>query len=328
MSVDKFDQILKTFEVYLNILEIPTMTEQMEWGRLSKAFECSKFIEILISKVRQEEKVKIFEDNLNHGLAQKGIYSTYKCSDFEKACDKMLEIYMKDARVPTEKVDMLFNLYIQNFGKERLKVFLEETLISSMCVNSIINSMVELGVAISELHDEALLATWDKDICSGKLIGVSECVDKMLDDGHILKLVNFVLNNDINPMTKNIIIKIFTSRAFNNDSQFLKELMTVDAKSLLQILSDNSDFCINFLDTVFYFGRSMAREEDNWISDQGVKYKDIAKMFRILLEGSDDVCKQTKERLDLAKEMDGEFWEDIERDCIRLFRTEIKKREI
>ena len=324
MSDPDFDRIIETFDVYLEMLEKPIITENAARENLSKAFRCCQLIESVISKVHQEEKVEFFEDNLNHGLLEIGRCKTFKTSDFEKACDKMLEYYMKDPRVPTSNVDIIFNLYIQYCGQERLNIFLEETLTNSMSINSILKSMVELGLPVSELHDQALLANWETETLSGELNQVLKCIDKMLDDNQVLRLVNFALKNDINPETKKLIMKSLTSRAFKNDPQFLKDFMKVDEKSVLQLLIDNSEFCVNFLDAVFYFGRNMTFEDGNWVSKEDIEYKDIAKIFRILLEESNNVCNETKERLDLAKEMDGQFWEHIERDCLRFYKLKVE----
>lgn len=319
MSDPNFDEIIETFDAYLDMLEKPIITEKAAKENLSKAFGCGQLIENIISKVYHEEKAQFFEDNLNYRLSEKGRCNTFKCSDFEKACDKMLEYYMKDSRVPTSNVDILFNHYIRHRGQERLSVFFEYTLTNSMCINSILKSVVELGLPISDLHDQALLATWEEETCRGEMNEVVKCIDKILDDSHVLRLVNFALKNDINPETKKVIMKSLTSRAFKNDPQFLRDFMSVNAKLLMQLLIDNSEFCVNFLDAVFYFGRNMTFEDGNWISEEGIEYKDIAKIFRILLEGSNDVSNQTKERLDLAKEMDGKVWECIEKDHMRFY---------
>ncbi|XP_033211896.1 uncharacterized protein LOC117169574 [Belonocnema kinseyi] len=320
MSDPNFDEIIEIFDAYLNMLERPIITENTAEENLSKAFGCCQLIENIISKVYQEEKALFFEDNLNYRLSEKGRCNTFKCSDFEKACDKMLENYLKDSRVPTSSIDILFNHYTRHRGQERLSGFLKHTLTNSMCINSILKSVVELGLPVSDLHEQALLATWEEETCKGKMNEVGKCIDKILDDSHVLRLVNLALKNDINSETKKVIMKKLTSRAFKNDPHFFRDFMKVDAKSLMQLLIDNSEFCVNFLDAVFYFGRNMTFEDGNWISEEGIEYNDIAKIFRILLEGSNDVSNQTKERLDLAKEMDGKVWECIEKDCIRCYR--------
>lgn len=315
MSDSEFDQVVTVFMAYKQILEKPYLAENMEEKDLNKAYDYCTFIESFISNVHEQKKEVDFEKYLNYRLS-----TTYECSDFEKACDKMLEIFMKDSRISTKKIDLLFNIYIRRFGQERFKKFLNTTIKDAMCFNLILNSLVEQQIPISELHDEAIFFTWDKQICNGKLIEVTEYIDNMLDDHQILKLVNAILNIKMKSKTKKLIMERFTLRAFENNVKFFQEIIKIHSQSLIQILSENSKFCDNFLDTVFYFGRSMIYKDGYWISEEGIQYEDIAQIFRTLLTESNDISCRTQRQLNIAKEMeDGDFWEEIERDCIRLY---------
>ncbi|XP_043482295.1 uncharacterized protein LOC122511229 [Leptopilina heterotoma] len=312
--IDEFDDVLEVFVTFCKIIDEPPLTESMEKQDFVKIYDCCEFIENFITKVREQEKEVEFEKYLNYRLS-----TTYQCSNFEKACDKMLEILMKDPRVSTRKIDILFSIYIQRFGQERFRTFLDSNLKDAMYSNLILNSLAEQQVPISELRDDAIFFTWDKQVTNGKKIEVAQYIDNMLDDNQVSKLIDGCLNSKMKPKTKNLIMERFTLRAFENNRKFFQEILEVEPTKLVKILQENSKFCTNFLDTVFYFGRSMFFQEGNWISEEGVQYEDIAKIFRILLTESNEISCQTQRQLNIAKEMDGNFWEDIERDCVRLY---------
>lgn len=314
---DQFSEVIAIFETYLKILEEPSLIEKKEMQDLMKAYDCCEFIESFIPKIREREKEEDFEKYLNHKLN-----STYKCSDFENTRDKMLEILMKDNRVSTKKVDLLFNIYVQRYGQESLKNFLDKTVKDAMCFNLILNSLVEQRVPVTKLQDEAIFFMWDKQVYNGNILEVNQSIDNMLDDQHILKLINAVLNSKLKSKTKNLIMGRLTSRAFENDEKFFQEIIKIDPSLLIQVLEGNANFCTNFLDTVLYFGRSMVYEDGNWVSDKGVQYKDIAKIVRTLLTESNEIGCQMQRLLNIAKELDGDFWEEIQRDCIRFYSTE------
>lgn len=311
---DEFDDVLEVFATFCKIIDEPCLTEIMEKQDFVKIYDCCEFIENFVTKVREQKKEVEFEKYLNHRLS-----TSYECLDFAKASDKVLEILMKDPRVSTRKIDTLFSVYIQRFGQERFRKFLDSTLKDAMFANFLLNSLIEEQVPISELRDDAIFFSWDKQVTNGKIIEVAQCIDNMLDDNQVSKLIDACLNSGIRAKTKNLIMERFTLRAFENNGKFFQEILKVEPASLVRILQENGKFCTNFLDTVFYFGRSMFLEEGKWISEEGVQYEDIAKIFRILLTESNEISCQTQRQLNIAKEMDGNFWEEIERDCVRLY---------
>ncbi|EZA56006.1 Ubiquitin-fold modifier [Ooceraea biroi] len=151
-------EIFETIDTFFTLLQSPIVSEQMTVENVMQAFTCAHFIELTIEKIQAEEKAWIFEKYLRWKPERK-LYPRNRditCSDLERACDKLLERYLKDSRISTEVVDEYLKVYIQHFGRDRLNAFLNEVMSKSISTNMIIESLEELGVPISHMEDEAL----------------------------------------------------------------------------------------------------------------------------------------------------------------------------
>lgn len=310
-------EVFKTIDVFLTLLQSPIISEQMTAENMIQAFNCAYFIEVTIEKIQTEKKKLLFEEYLRCKSERKLFPQNQNvtCSDLEKACDKLLERYLKDSYIPTELVDEYLKLYSQHFGCDRLNAFLNQIISKSLATNMVIESLEELGVPLSNMEDEALIMTWQMAIANNDQSEVTKCINKMLNDGHVSRLVHLTIESH-DEIIKKLIIQIFSSKLIHYDPEICIAFANTEKKLLLKLLQDNS-FCIDFIDAIFYFGRNMYLVDEKWCSDFKFEYKHLCKIMKILLSGPRVICELVYNRMSAVKmQPDSEIWNNIEIDIL------------
>ncbi|XP_018362261.1 PREDICTED: uncharacterized protein LOC108760680 [Trachymyrmex cornetzi] len=309
-------EIFKTIDAFLALLQSPAINEQMTVENATKAFNCAHFIEIIVAQVQAEKRTLPFEKCLRRKLERKLFLQNQNitCSDLEKACDKLLEHYLKDNRISTEIVDEYLKLYTQHFGQDRLNAFLNQVISSSIATNIVIDSLGELGVPLSDMEDEALIMSWQVAIANGDQDEVVKCIYKMLNDSHVSRLVHLTVQSDDDTI-KELVVQTFTSKLTDYDAEICVALADTEKKSLLRLLQDSTRFCIDFVDAIFYFGRNMCLIDGKWCSDFKFEYKHLCQIVKILLNGPRVIRKQVYNRMSTVKtQPDSEIWSNVEAD--------------
>jgi len=278
-------EFFKTIDVFFTLLQSPTISEQMTIENVTQAFNCAHFIEVAIEKIQTDQEGKdYFEKYLSKKSERKlfPVNQNITCFDLEKACDKLLERYLKDSFVSTEVVDEYLKLYTQKFDRDRLNACLEQVLSKSIATNIIIESMKELGVPLTCMEDEALIMSWQMAIANGDQSEVTECINKMLNDGHVSRLIHLTIESH-DDVIKKLIVQIFISKLIDYDSEICIAFTNIDKKLLLKLLQSDTDFYINFIDAIFYFSRNMYLVDGKWCSDVKFEYEHLCKIITILL---------------------------------------------
>lgn len=310
-------EVFKTIDVFLTLLQSPIISEQMTAENMIQAFNCAYFIELTIEKIQTEKKKLLFEEYLRCKSERKLFPQNQNitCSDLEKACDKLLERYLKDSYIPTELVDEYLKLYSQHFGCDRLNAFLNQIISKSFATNMVIESLEELGVPLSNIEDEALIMTWQMAIANNDQSEVTKCINKMLNDGHVSRLVRLTIESH-DEIIKKLIIQIFSSKLIHYDPEICIAFANTEKKLLLKLLQDNS-FYIDFIDAIFYFGRNMYLVDGKWCSDFKFEYTHLCKIMKILLSGPRVICELVYNRMSVVKiQPDSEIWNNIEIDIL------------
>lgn len=309
--------VFKAIDVFFTLLQSPIISEQMTVENMIQAFNCAYFVEVAIKKVQAENKKLTFEEYLRCKPERKlfPYNRNITCSDLEKACDKLLERYLKDSYIPTEIVDEYLKLYSQHFGCDRLNAFLNQVMGKSLATNMVIESLEELGVPLSNMEDEALIMTWQMAIANEDQSEVTKCINKMLNDGHVSRLVHLTIKSH-DDIIRKLIIQIFSSKLIHYDPEICIAFVNTDKKLLLILLQDNR-FRIDFIDAIFYFGRNMYLVNGKWCSDLKFEYKHLCKIIKILLKGPRVICELVYNRMSAVKNQpDNEIWNNIETDIL------------
>lgn len=315
MSEVDFLEIQKMFDTFLVLLENPTVYEEISTQDIVKAFQCAQFIETTIAKAQEIGKEEILENNLHNYWLREGRSNLYKCSELKNACDKLLEVCLKDSTISIDIVDEFFKLYIEYCGISRLNDILKHILINGVCTNIVIESLIELGVSTSNMQDEALVMSWELLISNNNEYEVLECIHKMFNDGYHLKLTEFAANLYDNSKVKQIIIQLLSDKLVQNDVNVCLALVNISDKSLRKLMRKNSELYTNFLDTIFYFARHMIQEQNHWVSDCEFKYDHLIKVVKILLNDPDEISEIIYKRVQLVKSHpNGTIWCKIEKD--------------
>lgn len=310
-------EVFKAIDVFFTLLQSPIISEQMTVENMIQAFNCAYFIEVAIKKVQAENKKLTFEEYLRCKPERKlfPYNRNITCSDLEKACDKLLERYLKDSYIPTEIVDEYLKLYSQHFGCDRLNAFLNQVMGKSLATNMVIESLEELGVPLSNMEDEALIMTWQMAIANEDQSEVTKCINKMLNDGHVSRLIHLTIKSH-DDIIRKLIIQIFSSKLIHYDPEICIAFVNTDKKLLLMLLQDNR-FRIDFIDAIFYFGRNMYLVNGKWCSDFKFEYKHLYKIIKILLRGPRVICELVYNRMSAVKNQpDNEIWNNIETDIL------------
>lgn len=315
MSESHISQILHIFDKFFELLENSHISTQVTKETVNKTFECAKFIEATVTKAYSEKMEDILENYFRQHCLKEKKTKIYKCSDLKFACDKLLEIYMKDTSISTTIVDDFLKLYIQSFGIDRLNNFLLCTLRNSTCTNMILESLEDIGLSISKIEDEALIMSWEFDLENGQQIEVSQKITKILEDGHFSRFISLVMNLHNKSKLKMLFMKCLSRKVVENDVLFCLTLINIEEKFFLKLLKDSPEFCINFVDAIFYFGRNMSKINNEWILDSTFNYNHLLKIMHRLLNGPNVVHDIVHNRLQLAKmQPDCTIWHSIEKD--------------
>ncbi|CAK9823447.1 hypothetical protein ANTRET_LOCUS1791 [Anthophora retusa] len=316
MSEQDFHEILRMFDVFLALIENPSVSEEMNIENIGKTFDCARFIESTIAKAYEIGKENVLENNLRNNWMNRDRSNLYKCSELRNACDKLLEIYLKDTAISTDIVDEYLKLYIQYCGSDRLNDFLRHTLINGIYTNIIVESLEQLGVSTSDMQDDALIMSWELLIGNGNEYEVLECIYKMLNDGLHLKLIHLVVNLQDNSRIKKLITRLLSNKLVQNDATVCLAFANVGKKSLLKLMQKDSELYTNFLDSIFYFARCMKQVENYWISNCEFEYEHLVRIVQILLRGPAEISEIIYNRLQLVKtHPNGTIWHKIEKDA-------------
>lgn len=213
-----------------------------------------------------------------------------------KACDKLLERYLKDSLISTEVVDEYLKLYTQKFDCDRLNACLKQVLSKSIATNMIIESLKELGVPLSLMEDEALIMSWKMAIANGNQSEVAECINKMLSDGHVSRLIHLTIESHDN-VIKKLVTQTFITKLIDNDSEICIAFINTEKRLLLKLLQDNTDLCISFIDAIFYFSRNMYVVGGKWYSDVKFEYEHLCKIITILLNSPRTIRQRVYNRI-------------------------------
>lgn len=315
MSESYFSQILHIFDIFIELLVNPLISTHITKETVIKTFECAAFVEATVTKAYNEKKEDVLENYLRQHWLKEKRTRIYKCSDLKCACDKLLEIYMKDISIPTAIVDDFLKLYVQSFGIDRFNTFLLSTLRSSMCTNIILESLEDLDLSMSKVEDEALIMSWEHDIENGQQIKVSEKITKILEDGHLSRIISLIINLHNESKVKMLFMKCLACKVIENDVTFCLALFDIEEKFFLRLLNESHEFCINLVDAIFYFGRNMSHVNNEWILNSTFNYNNLLKIIYQLLSGPDFVRKMVYDRLQLAKmQANNTIWYSIDKD--------------
>nr|XP_012219928.1 PREDICTED: uncharacterized protein LOC105670786 [Linepithema humile] len=273
---EAYSEFFKTIDVFFTLLQSPTISEQMTVENVTRAFNCAHFIEVAIEKIQTKDQKwrDSFEKYLNRKSKRKLFPLNITCSDLEKACDKLLECYLKDSYISTEVVDEYLKLYTQKFDCDRLNACLKQVLSKSIATNMIIESLKILGVPLSYMEDQALIMSWQMAIANGDQSEVAECVNRMLNDGHVSRLIHLTIESH-DDVIKKLVIQTFTLKLIAYDSEICIAFTNTEKKLLLKLLQADIDFCINFIDAIFYFSRNMYLIDGKWCSDVKFEYEHL-----------------------------------------------------
>ncbi|XP_014488181.1 PREDICTED: uncharacterized protein LOC106751684 isoform X1 [Dinoponera quadriceps] len=307
-------EFFETFDAFHTLLQGPSVNKEITVENVTHAFNCARFVEIAIAKVQAEGKECDLEKYLQDYRRSEGRSLSHTCTDLAKACDKLLECYLKDSHLSTEIVDEYLKLYTQHLGYNRLKVFLNQLMSNSISINTIIESLEELGVPLSYMENEALIMSWEMAITNGDKTGVINRIHEMINDDQVSKLICSItlLHND-NAIGK-LIKEILTSKLVENHPAICIAFADIKGKLLLKLLKNDHNFCINFIDAIFYFGRNMQQIDGDWLSDYDFKYEHLCKIIKTLLNGPPKICELVYNRLSIAKtQPDSTIWNDIEK---------------
>ncbi|KAL0102975.1 hypothetical protein PUN28_018346 [Cardiocondyla obscurior] len=309
--------IFKTIDTFIALLQSPTVSEEMTVENATQAFNCAHFVERTVEKLQAEDNELPFEKCLSRKLERKLFLQNRNvaCSDLEKACDKLLECYLKDSRIPIEVLDEYLKLYAQNIGQDRLTIFLNETISNSIATNMIIESLEELGVPLSYMENEALIISWQIAIANGERDDVIECINKMLNDGYIPRLVHLTVESHDDTI-KNLVVQNFTPKLNDYDPEICVALIEkTEKKALLKLLQESIQFYVDFVDAVFYFGRNMYLTEGEWCSDFKFEYKHLCRIIKVLLNGPRVIREKVHSRISAVKtQPNNEIWSNVESD--------------
>ncbi|XP_076165387.1 uncharacterized protein LOC143145686 isoform X1 [Ptiloglossa arizonensis] len=315
MSELNFLEILKMFDIFLALLENSTLNKDFNTDNIVQAFQCAQFIESAITKAYEIGKENVLENHLHNHWLKENRSNLYMCSELKNACDKLLEVYMKDAAISNDIVDEFLKLYIQYCGSDRLNDFLRHIVINAVCTNVVIESFENLGVSDSDMQDEALIVSWELSIGNGNQYEVSECIHKMFEDGFHLKLIQFAVDLHDESKIKQLIIQLLSNKLVGNDVNICLALTNIKKKSLWKLMQSNSELYTNFLDAVFYFARYMKQVQNHWTSYSEFEYVHLLKVVRMLINGPAGISKIICNRMQLVKtHPNGTIWHRIEKD--------------
>uniref|UniRef100_A0A0C9PW42 RtcA_0 protein n=1 Tax=Fopius arisanus TaxID=64838 RepID=A0A0C9PW42_9HYME len=312
---DQLSEILRMFDNYVSLIENPRIISQMTPGNVPMAFNCCRFVEKTMRRVKEENKTREFMSNLQGHWSLKNRVHIYSIETLENACDKLVEVLLKTSEVPAEVVDKLLTLYVGDCGRERLHKFLEHLFNESLMANATLECMTELRLDKSLVENEGRLFIWHSEASRGNLEEVTRCIDKMIEDGFIGEVIESVVKLEGSP-AKKLVIQSLGNRLNNYDENVCWEVMSTRRK-ILEALTDDEDFLVNYTDVIFYFGRSMNFEKGWWSGSHRFSFDDIVNGLKALMGVSEEICRVVKKRILSGKELiGGGIWGDVEDACV------------
>lgn len=315
MSEQQFDEILRMFDIFVTTIENPIVFKEMRTEDALKSFQCAQFIEFTISRACEIGKENALQNNLHKHWLKQGKSNFYKCSEFKKACDKLLEVYSKDDVVSIDMVDELFKLYVQHCGNERLNEFLKRTLFNGVCTNVIIESLEKLGIDTLDVQLDALIMSWELSIGRGEEDEVSDRILKAVNDGFHSRLVQVAVGLQNNSKIKELIIAILRDKLVKNDVNVCLALVDLKGPQLCKLMTSNWELYMNFLNYLFCLARSMERVDNHWVSECEFEYEHLVKVIEMLLAGPPQISKVVRSRMKLImKQSSCTIWRDIQND--------------
>ncbi|XP_057342259.1 uncharacterized protein LOC130678794 isoform X1 [Microplitis mediator] len=314
MAEEGFEEIIKTIDTYISLIEKKNSKITIE--NISKAFDVSLFVEATVARAKDDNKLKIFESNLHGYWSTKKRTRLYTCTELQLACDRLLEVLLKDSKTTRDIIDKLLHLYVQHCGHDRFNIFIETLLTDTLAANVLLNSLVDIGLPIETIEDEARTIAWDHEASCGRHEQVDQLIQLMVIDGRVDKVLDTFSSLNTDSPARKLILNNLSKYTHDYDVPVCLAITDVD-KKLLRLLLDDCDFKNNFIDAIFYFGRNMNWDGSTWKADHSFSYLHLIKIIRKLLFVSDEINKVIADRLQLAKaQIDGSIWVEVERDCL------------
>ncbi|KAG8039902.1 hypothetical protein G9C98_000631 [Cotesia typhae] len=292
-----FEEILKTFDAYLSLLE--NINQKMTSENITKAFNVSLFVEAVVIRAKDDNKLREFESNLHGYWNSVKRIRLYTCTELQFASDRLLEVFLKDKKIPRDVIDKLLHLYVQHCGHDRLNKFFSSLLTDTLAANALLTSLVEIGLPTETIEDEARTIAWDHEVSCGKEEQVDQLIQLMFVDGNIKKVLSTFDSLSADSPAKKLILSNLSRYAHDYDVPVCLALVDVERKLMGKLLED-CDFNYNFIDAIFYFGRNMSWDGSAWKSDNSFSYLHLVKVIRKLLNISDDVNRVVADRLQLS----------------------------
>lgn len=278
-------------------------------------FDTCKFLESVVHNVLQNENTQNFERLLNSYLHEQGKLTTHKTSDFANACDRFLEMCLKNQTIPSKLVITICTTYVYHYSTEKLRNCFQKIISNSLYTNAIVQSLSTLGLS-AEVEEEMLTSNWECQIQMGKGDAVWEIVQNIKEEGKLLTLVRMAaMTRD--KATRKLIMKSFTAELKNYDVGFVLSLLQVEDKFLWKLMEADLEFRQDLIDATFFFCRHMKQKGKTWEMDDGMTYEHVLKIFKILLNADEKTIEIVRKTMDSMMEMNSdEIWHDLEIDCI------------
>lgn len=314
--MESLNEVLTIIDIYCQAIENHDIHIKEDMHIMKKIFQTCKYIELVIKKVEGEKKEVEFENQVNIWMQKKSKRTVYKCTDFKNACDKILELYLKQEKLSNEFVDEAIKVYTEHCGVVRLEANINRIMINSMQANAILQIFKNLEIDMSDIEDELEIASWENEIAKGEKTKIMSGLVDMFKEQQISKLIQMAYKSSSESSVNAMILEFFTIKLEDNHESLYSELKNVQRKVLLKLLNDNSKFQVSFIDATFFIGRTMKRdEEDNWVTDSGFSYDNLKNVISSLLDGPDELYESIRARINTAQVLD-EIWKDVARDCI------------
>ncbi|XP_015123103.1 uncharacterized protein LOC107045352 isoform X1 [Diachasma alloeum] len=315
MDEDQLSEILKMFDNYVTLIENPRIIEQITIRNVSTAFSCSRFIERTMLRAKEDNKMNELMSNLRGHWSMNNRVHTYSIETLHSACDKLVEVLMKTAGVTGDIIDRLLTLYVNDCGRKRLNKFLEALFNESLTANAALECMTELRLDKSVIEDEGRVFLWHNQASCGNREEVVRCIDRMIDDGLVKEVIESLDKLSEESPARKLIIQSLSSRINNYDENVCSEVFKVRRK-VLEGLLDDEDFRLNYIDSIFYFGRSMNFERGRWSGCHRFSFDDIVNSLKGLMGINEQILEAVKNRILMAKGMEGgRIWEELEDAC-------------
>ncbi|XP_043284559.1 uncharacterized protein Ufm1 isoform X1 [Venturia canescens] len=318
MGEEEVERVLLVFDNYIAHLESSGFTESTTDEEVNKVMELGHFVEAAVARATEDNKTECLESHLRaRWFRDKKRTVIPTISQLRFACDGMVEVYLKDPDVPTLAMDKILQFYGKHCGAERLKNLLGNLLEISMSTNVIFESLMNLGIPETVVEDETILGAWKNEVECGKVDRVSLCIEKMVDEGELDKLIDYASSLEDESPVRNLIMQRLSTLASDYEPNLFAFLTNLETKILRRLLT-YPQFQIYFFDAIFYFGRNMQFRDNSWHSEHEFHYEDLVRTLKNLSRSSDQLRAIIFQRLEHAKiSATTSVWNDVERDTMR-----------